>query len=446
MQHRDRWGAGSGFLLATLGSAVGLGNIWRFSYVAGENGGGTFLLVYLAMVCLVGVPLLLGEFAIGRATQRESAAAIAALAPAPSWRRLGLLGVIVAGLILAYYAVIAGWVMKYLALHVSGGTTALAAGGFAAAFDRFIADPVEPIAWQMAVMVLTIAIVACGVERGIEAASKLLVPALAVLLLALAVHGATLPGFGQGLSFLFNPDWAVLGRPTVYLAALGQALFSMGVAMGVMVTYGSYLDPARRLPTAVVAVAIGDTVFAVTSGLIIFPAVFTFGLDPAQGPALAFVVLPEVFARMAGGGWIGAAFFMLLAIAALTSAVSLLEVCVAFAIQRFGWSRPRASLATGSLIFALGLPASLGYGPLAGVTGGAGRSILDLMDFVAADILLPVNALLLAVFMGWVWSRRDALAATDLHESRLGTAWRFSVRYIVPLLVTIVLLYGVVGT
>lgn len=442
----ERWGSGGGFLLATLGSAVGLGNVWRFSYVAGENGGGAFLLVYLVMVFLVGVPLLLGEFALGRSTQRESAAAFEALAPASRWRHLGLLGVIVAGLILAYYAVIAGWVLKYLSLHFMGSTQEFAATSFADAFRGFIAHPLEPIAWQFAVMALTVAVVAGGVERGIEAVSKLLMPALGLLLLALAIHSVTLPGFGQGVAFLLQPDWSVLTRPQVYLAALGQAFFSMGLAMGVMVTYGSYVAPQRRLPRATVIIAIGDTLFAITAGLVIFPAVFSFGLDPAQGPALAFVVLPEVFAQMKGGAWVGAAFFLLLAIAALTSAVSLLEVPVAFAMHRFGWSRQRTSLGLGGLIFVLGVPASLGFGPWAGLTGMGGRSILDAMDFVAANILLPLNGLLIAVFLGWVWRRRDALAACDLHASRLGRFWRFSVRYTVPLLVAVVLVRSVWGS
>lgn len=436
---RERWGSGRGFLLATLGSAVGLGNVWRFSYVAGENGGGAFLLVYLVMVFLVGVPLLLGEFALGRSTQRESAAAFETLAPASLWRHLGLLGVIVAGLILAYYAVIAGWVLKYLSLHLMGTTQEFAAAGFANAFRGFIAHPLEPIAWQFTVMALTVAVVTGGVERGIEAVSKLLMPALGLLLLALAIHSVTLPGFWQGVAFLLQPDWRALTRPQVYLAALGQAFFSMGLAMGVMVTYGSYVAPQRRLPRAAVTIAIGDTLFAIVAGLVIFPAVFSFGLDPAQGPALAFVVLPEVFAQMKGGAWVGAAFFVLLAIAALTSAVSLLEVAVAFAMHRFGWSRKRASLGLGALIFVLGVPASLGFGPWAGLTGMGGRGILDVMDFVAANILLPLNGLLIAVFLGWVWRRRDALAACDLPSSRLGRFWYFSVRYTVPLLVAVVL-------
>lgn len=438
---RDRWGSRRGFLLATLGSAVGLGNVWRFSYEVGQNGGGAFLFVYLAMVCLVGVPLLLGELAIGRRTQRESAAAIAMLSPVPPWRGLGLLGVMIAGIILAYYGVITGWVMKYLAVQLLSRAQV---SDFAAMFDRFVSDPVEPIAWQLAAMGLTTIVVAGGVERGIEAASKFVMPALGLLLLALAGYGATLPGFRQGVAFLFSPDWAVLGRPAVYVAALGQALFSMGLAMGVMVTYGSYLSPTRHLPGAVVVVALGDTLFSITAGLAIFPALFTFGLDPAQGPALAFVVLPQAFAQATGGAWIGAAFFILLTIAALTSTVSLLEVAVAFAVQRFGWSRLRASVGLGGVMFLLGIPASLGFGPWAGASLG-GRGILALMDFVAAEILLPLNAMLLALFLGWIWKRGDAIAAGDLERSRLGRLWRLSLRYLVPLLIATVLINGVWG-
>ena len=281
---------------------------------------------------------------------------------------------IVVGLILAYYAVIAGWVLKYLSLHLTGKTQEIATAGF-----------------------------------------------------------------GLGVAFLLQPDWSALTRPKVYLAALGQAFFSIGLAMGVMVTYGSYVAPQRRLPrAAAVTIAIGDTLFAIVAGLVIFPAVFSFGLDPAQGPALAFVVLPEVFSQMKGGAWIGAALFLLLAIAALTSAVSLLEVAVAFVMHRFGWSRRPASLGLGGLIFLLGVPASLGFGPWVGLTLG-GRGILDAMDFVAANILLPLNGLLIAVFLGWVWHRRDALAACDLQASRLGRLWCLSVRYTVPLLVAVVL-------
>lgn len=398
--------------------------------------------MYLVTVLIVGVPMLLGEFAIGRATQRESAAAFQALAPGAPWRHLGLLGVIVAALILAYYAVIAGWVMRYLWLYLGGTTSTVAEAGFADGFRAFIAHPVAPVAWQIGFMLLTTLVVAGGVQRGIEALSKWLMPALAVLLVALAVHSATLPGFQRGVSFLLQPDWSALSRPSLYLAAVGQAFFSIGLAMGVMVTYGSYVDPRRRLPAAALGVALGDTLFALTAGLVIFPAVFSFGLDPAQGPGLAFVVLPEVFSMMHGGRWFGLAFFALLVIAALTSAVSLLEVVVAYAMERFAWSRIFASATLGALIFLMGAPAALGFGPWASVKGPGGRSIFDAMDFIAADVLLPLNGVLIAVFLGWAWQRGKALAACDLAEGHLGDAWRFGIRYVVPVLLIVVLVAG----
>lgn len=434
----EHWQSGRGFLLAALGSAVGIGNVWRFSYVAGENGGGAFLLVYLGVVLLVGWPLLLGEFALGRSVQRDSASAVATLLP-PRWRHAGLLGVIASGLILAYYAVIAGWVFKYLGLYLFSPTHELASQGFATSFEAHLAQPLEPLAWQFLALALTAVVIARGVEKGIERISLILMPALAVLLLALALHSATLPGFGQSLEFLFRPDWSALTRADVYLAALGQAFFSIGLAMGVMVTYGSYQSAGRRLPTAALGIVVGDTLFAITAGLVIFPAVFSFGLDPAQGPGLAFVVLPGVFAQMPGGALVGMAFFLLLSIAALTSMVSLLEVPVAWFMQRFGGSRRRASLLLAGLIFLLGVPASLGFGLWSNVHGPGGRGILDSMDFFAVDLLLPLNGLLLAVLLGWLWPRHEALPAADLADSRLGRLWHACLRYLMPLLVVAVL-------
>lgn len=438
----DHWHSSAGFLLASLGSAIGLGNVWRFSYVAGENGGGAFLLVYLALVLLVGVPLLLAEFAIGRGAQRESSLAFQALTPRSPWRHLGLLGVVVASLVLAYYAVIAGWVFKYAALYFSGHMRDLAAPGHAAAFSGHVASGAEALAWQAAGLVLTMVVVARGVQRGIERLSLALMPAMALLLLVLAVHSASLPGFQRGLAFLFSPDWSVLRDPRVYLAAIGQAFFSIGLAMGVMVTYGSYLQRSRHLPRSAATIALGDTLFAVIAGLVIFPAVFSFGLDPAYGTGLAFVALPQVFEQMRGGPYVGAAFFALLSIAALTSMVSLLEVPVAWCTQRLGLSRTRATLAVGSGILLLGVPASLGFSFWADVTPLGERSILDSMDFVAADLLLPLNGLLLALFLGWVWPRADSLRASQIGPSWLGRCWQFSLRYLAPVLVTVVLLAG----
>lgn len=445
-ESREQWQSRRGFLLAAVGSAVGLGDIWRFPYVVGENGGGAFLLVYLLVVLVIGVPLLLGEFALGRRMQSESATAVARLVPASRWRHAGLIGVIAAGLILAYYAVIAGWVFKYAALYLGASPQLLAQEGHAALFQAYVARPLEPLAWQLLGMALTTAVIAKGVEKGIERLSVWLMPLLALLLVGLAVHSATLPGFGRGLAFLFQPDWAMLARPELYLAALGQTFFSIGLAMGVMVTYGSYQPATRPLPGAAVAISLADTLFGVIAGLVIFPAVFSFGLDPAQGSSLTFAVLPQVFAQLPGGRLVGALFFLLLSIAALTSMVSLLEVTVAYAMQRWRWSRPRASLCLGGLLFLLGMPASLGFGAWAGLPLPGGHTILDAMDFFAVELLLPLNGVLLAVLLGWLWPRHEAMEAADLHARRLGRLWHFSLRYLVPVLVLTVLAGSVYRT
>ncbi len=440
---REHWQSGIGFLLASLGAAVGLGNVWRFSYVAGENGGGAFLLVYLLMVMVIGVPLLLAEFALGRSTQRESAAAIATLLPHSRWRHLGLLGVAIPSIVLAYYAVIAGWVFKYLAIYLLGQSAALAAQGPGHAFAQHLAMPLEPLIWQGLGLVLCVLVIARGVHKGIEKANLWLMPALALLLLFLAVRNTTLPGFAQALAFLFQPDWAVLLQPALYLAALGQALFSIGLAMGIMVTYGSYLGRQHALPRAALVVVAGDTLFALTAGLVIFPAVFSFGMDPAQGPGLAFVVLPQVFARMQGGQVFGTIFFLLLSIAALTSMISLLEVPVAYVTERFHRTRLQASLAVGALLFLIGLPASMGYGLLASLVPPGANSLLDLMDYLAVELLLPLNALLLCGLIGWVWPRAEAIGATGLRRAALGLLWWRCLRYLTLPLVAIVLVSSV---
>lgn len=438
---REQWSSAAGFVLAALGSAVGIGNVWRFSYVAGENGGGAFVLVYLLLVALIGLPLLLAELSIGRAAQREPIGALAALAGSAKWRFGGLPSVLAALVILAYYAVIAGWTMKYFAGFAAAATGGHAPVTAALYFESFIASP-EPLAWQAAIMIATVAIVWFGVGGGIEAAASVMMPLLALILVALAVHGLSLPGAGAGLSFIFRPDWSALANPSVYLAALGQAFFSLGLAMGAMITYGSYVPTSRTLPVPALWIVAGDSLFALIAGLMIFPAVFSFGLDPASGPALAFITMPQVFGQMPGGMAIGAAFFGLLVVAAVGSTVSLLEVVVSFLIERARMRRRPAAVMAGALIFALGVPAALSFGWLGGIRI-AGRNILDAMDNFASNLLLPANGILIAVFVGWVWSARDACNASGL-GSRLAAGWHVVIRYVAPLLVGVVLL-GSIG-
>jgi len=427
---REEWSSNTGFVLAALGSAVGLGNVWRFAYVAGENGGGAFLLLYLGAVLLIGLPLLIAEFAVGRHTQRDPVGAFLLLGGTRRRRYAGWPSVIAATAILAYYTVIAGWALKYFALYATGQISGLD-GGTDAYFQAFLARDAEVLFWHGTIMAATAAVVALGVARGIERLSKFLMPVFAMLLIGLAGHSLTLDGAARGVAFVFAPDWHAFGEPRVYLAAIGQAFFSLGLGMGVLMTYGSYLPRGRRLILPAAAVAIGDTAFALIAGLMIFPAVFTFGLDPAAGPTLAFITMPDVFAAMPGGSVFGAAFFGLLVIAALTSSVSLLEVPVASVMHHLGWRRGRAAAALGGAIFLLGVPAALSFGLLSEARP-FGTAILDLMDQVSSNLLLPLNGLIVAVFVGWAWTAREARHASGLRGATASRLWLWSLRYLVP--------------
>jgi NSS family neurotransmitter:Na+ symporter len=427
-----QWRTPSGFIMATLGAAIGLGNIWRFSYLVGEHGGGAFLVIYFATIVLLGIPLVLTELAIGRAAQCEAVSAFRKLGRTAPWRGVGCLGVLAAFVILTYYWVITGWALKYF-VTFAVNLYPMRTGEAAEYFRTFTTAPLEPLLWQAAVLCLTGAIVLGGVEQGIERANKVFMPLLAILVVALAIHSLTLPEARRGLMFLFAPTWEAFLQPRVYLAALGQAFFSLSLAMGILVTFGSYVPKDYRLPAAATAIALGDTLFAILAAAVIFPAVFSFGMSPGQGPGLAFVTLPEIFVRMSGGHIVAIAFFGLLVVAALTSAIALLEVAVAYAMQRWGWSRLRAALWTGSAAFILGVPSSLGLG----------LGILDAVDFIASNILLPLSGLAIALFAGWHWRRADAVEATGFHHQWLGQLWHLSVRYLAPAMIAAIFLHSV---
>lgn len=430
MSQKPQWRSSAGFILSALGAAVGLGNIWRFPYVAGENGGGAFILAYILAVAALGLPLLIAELAIGRHTRSDPVAAYGRLAPRAPGRWAGWLGVAAAVAILGYYPLIAGWVASYLWHFVSTGVAPADEGGYAAQFSRLIADPARILFWHGLVLAATAAIVALGVERGIERACILLMPLFGALLVLLAGYGLTLEGGRQALGFLFAPDWRALALPQTWLAAVGQAFFSIGLAMGVLVTYGGYLSPRERLPRAALTIAAADTAVALVAGLMIFPAVFTYGVDPAQGATLAFAVLPEVFAVMPLGRWIGTAFFLLLLIAALTSAVSLLEVPVALAIARRGWRRSRAAWGIGLAAFVLGAPAALA------------PRWLDQVDRFTSNVLLPASGIAIALVAGWAWAPSAARQAAELPARLPAWLWLWSLRVALPLVITLVMIGG----
>lgn len=438
VETRAQWQTQIGFLFAALGAAIGLGNIWRFSYVVGTNGGGTFIIIYLTTIALVGLPMLLAELAVGRATQREAASAFWHLGKNAVWRRVGLLGVVVSFGILTYYAVIAGWALKYFVAFIFSLYPARQ-GASSEYFHSLTSATIEPLIWQALIMVATVGIVLAGVERGIERVNKILMPLLGLVVVALAIHSLTLPGADRGLSFLFMPDWNAFLQPGVYLAALGQAFFSLGLAMGYLVTYGSYLPDRHRLPRMGALLALGDTSFAIIAAVVIFPAVFSFGMSPDQGPGLAFVTLPEIFVRMTAGQIVGIAFFGLLVVAALTSAVALLEIPVAYMIERWGATRWRATMVIAVTAFLLGVPSSFGFGLWSGVRI-AGLPILDAVDFVSSNVVLPLSGLAIALFVGWHWPRASAIGAVGLPQGWTSRLWYLSIRYIAPGMIVIIVL------
>ena len=442
---RGQWGSNLGFVLAAAGSAIGLGNIWRFPYVAGENGGAAFVIIYLACILLICLPYLFAELIVGRHSNRNPVGAIKAIAPNTPWWLVGGLGVLTGVFILSYYGVIAGWVFGYVFK------------GFVAhdlEFTAFIADPVLVIPLFALFILFTVFVVLGGVEKGIERAAKILMPVLLVLMFVVIVRGLTLPGAGAGLEFYLKPDFSKVDGPVI-LAALGQAFFSLSLGMGAMITYGSYLPKTSNLRTAGGSVAAFDTGIALMAGLMIFPAVFATGADPAGGPALVFITLPQVFDAMPAGQVIGLIFFLLLSVAALTSTVSLLEVVVSYVVDEKKWSRRKSVWTVATITFLIGLPSALSQGAVPAL-GGEDFSVfgktdfLSLMDFLWGNISLALGALLLCVFVGWVWGKRGAAAelseGSGITQGSIDFWWIF-IRFICPIVIFIVLLniFGVFG-
>ena len=442
---RGQWGSNLGFVLAAAGSAIGLGNIWRFPYVAGENGGAAFVIIYLACIALICLPYLFGELIVGRHSNRNPVGAIKAIAPNSPWWLVGGMGVLTGVFILSYYGVIAGWVFGYVFKGFIGHDMA---------FGTFIADPMLVIPLFALFMFFTVFVVLGGVEKGIERASKILMPVLLVLMLIVIVRGLTLPGAGAGLEFYLKPDFSKVNGGVV-LAALGQAFFSLSLGMGAMITYGSYLPKTSNLRTAGGSVAAFDTGIALMAGFMIFPAVFATGADPAGGPALVFVTLPQVFDAMPAGQFIGLLFFLLLSVAALTSTVSLLEVVVCYTVDEKKWSRRKSVWTIALVTFLVGIPSALSQGAVPSLGGDSfsilGQSdFLSLMDFLWGNISLALGALLMSIFIGWRWGKAGASAelreGSSISQGQIDFWWIF-VRFICPIVIFIVLLniFGVFG-
>ncbi len=443
---REHWKSHMGFILAAAGSAVGLGNIWRFPYIVGENGGGAFVILYLLCIAVVGLPVMLCEFILGRKTEKDPVGAYAALSNGNKfWKFVGFMGVASGFIILSYYSVVGGWTLSYILKGLSGQFAQLTAPDLALSnFMGFVGHPVWPIVFHAAFIVLCIWIVHSGVRQGIERWCDILMPALFVLLVILIVRALTLPGAGEGVRFFLQPDFSKLS-PKIFLVALGHAFFSMSLGMGAMITYSSYVQKKENLWKASLWVGGLDTLVAFLAGFAIFPAVFAMGFSPEGGPGLIFKVLPAVFAHMPGGTYLwGTLFFVLLAIAALTSGVSLLEVVTAYFIDEKGYARHKVSIVSGLVIFLLGIPCALSFGCMGGFKV-FGKTFFDCLDYLASNILLPMGGLLICVFVGWFWGIRYALeeahsGAEGVKEIVWGKIWGFLVRFLTPVAVLLVFL------
>ncbi len=448
---RESFSSKFGVIAAAAGSAIGLGNIWRFPYVTGENGGAAFLLIYLAFVALVGIPVMMSEFIIGRSAQKNAVGSFRKLAPRKPWFLVGMMGVAGAFVILAFYAVVAGWTLSYLfdsaRYLVSPGkygfsemSTEQLRSFFQDGYDSFLTGTWKPILTFLAMMGLTITIVLSGVRDGIEKYSKILMPILLAILFMLVIKGVTLEGAREGVRFLFKPDFSQITGNTI-LVALGQAFFSLSVGMGTLITYGSYIQKRENLANTAVSVAFADTLIAVVAGLAIFPAVFAFGIDPDSGQGLVYITLPVIFQKMAFGSFWALLFFLLLCLAALTSTISVLEVVVAYFSEELGMSRKRATWIAGSSIGILGLVVTMSWGPLAHVTFGD-LNIFGLFDASPA-YFLPLGGFFIVIFVGWFYGRdksKQELSSDGKFSIRYYPFFIFLVRYLAPIAIALVFL------
>ncbi len=449
---REQWGSRLGFVLAASGSAIGLGNVWRFPFKAGDNGGGAFVLIYLACVAFICLPYLFAELALGRKSQKNPVGAIKALKSQTAWPLVGGLCVLSGFFILSYYSVVAGWVFGYIFKDFVAPAT-----GSAQFFQQFIADPGWVLLFFSVFLAATAGVVSSGIRHGIELWAKILMPILVALIFMVIFRAVTLPGATDGLDFYLNPDFSKV-TGLVVVEALGQAFFSLSLGMGAMITYGSYLSKRENLIVSAGYVALFDTVIALLAGLMILPAVFAMQQNPAEGPALAFVVLPEVFGQMPLGTFVGVLFFILLSIAALTSSISLLEVAVSYLVDETSWSRLGAVWLVTGAAFLFGLPAALSQGAVAWFSDmswlvgtqyfGEAPSYLDLMDFFWGSVALTFVAFLLSIFVGWIWGAAPALQ--ELRQgngislgSLGGTIWSVAIRYICPATILVILIFEI---
>lgn len=438
---RGAWGSKVAFVFAAAGSAIGLGNIWRFPMVVGQNGGALFVLVYILAVAFIGFSVMLAELVIGRYSRKNPAGAFEFIKPGSLWKLIGYFGILTAVCILSYYAVIAGWSAGYLVKTASGSFDASLTSDLSdKIFTQFSADPLQTIFYFLVMIGITTFIVSKGIKGGIERWTKILMPILFLLIVFLAVRALTLPGAKEGITFYLKPDFSLLSGKLV-LFALGQAFFSLSLGMGIMVTYGSYIAKSENLVSSAGWVCFFDSLIAVLAGIIIFPTLFAIpGISPTAGPGLVFKVLPLIFSKIPGGTLFGALFFCLFSIAALTSTISLLEVPVAYFVDEKSWPRKKAATLAGLFIFCLGIPSALSSGGVAFFTK---IDFMGKMDFIFLSLFLPIGALLICLFLGYVWGVKNAVQEILSGNARfkLRPLWSFSIKFLSPIAILVILYF-----
>jgi len=447
-----QWSSRFAFILAATGSAVGLGNIWKFPYITGENGGGAFVLVYLACIAVIGIPIMMAEVMLGRRGRQSPINTMRTLAyeekANPHWQWLGWAGVVGGFLILSYYSVIAGWALAYVFRAGSGLFTGLTADGVQSIFSNLVSEPERLLAWHSIFIVMTMIVVSRGVSSGLEKAVRLLMPALMVLLLVLVGYAWNSGSFQQGLEFLFKPNFSAISANGV-LIAMGHAFFTLSLGMGAIMVYGSYLPENMSIAKTSIAVSLMDTLVALLAGMAIFPIVFANGLEPSAGPGLIFQTLPIAFGHMDGGAFFGMLFFILLVFAAWTSSISLIEPAVAWMVENRGHSRIYASVLAGFVTWAFGLLTVFSFNIWSDIKLLSmfdmfkDSTIFDLLDYLTANIMLPLGGLLIAIFAAWKMSRESSIDEFSMGDGLAYKLWHFLVRYVTPIAVTIVFLNAI---
>lgn len=451
MLKHEHWSNRVAFLMASIGAAVGLGNIWKFPYTLGSSGGSGFLIVYLAAVALIAAPIMVAEMVIGRHGKLSAPNSMRLLAQrcgaSGKWAWVGWMGLTGSFIVLSFYSVIAGWAMAYIFKTATGTFSELTPGGSAAVFDELLNSPLEMTFWHFVFMAITIFIVGRGINAGIEKAVNWMMPALFMMLLALVVYAAIQGDFAATLEYMFTPDFSKI-TPAVALAAVGQAFFSLSVGFGMILTYAAYLPDNVSLPRSTFIIAVGDTLVALLAGLAMFPIIFANGLDPASGPGLIFVTLSTAFGQMTGGTFVGTLFFLLIFVAALTSSIAILETMTARAEESAGMPRRVAAPLIGAAVFVLGLATVLSFNAwqdvrlLGFLKTFETKSIFDVLDYVVSNVLLPLGGMLFSIFAGWILSRESTVEELGMGDGPAYRVWRFLARFVAPVAVGLVFIFN----